>query len=299
MTFAVYHDDPGIDSWLRGRIEQVTGKHPSRVLDLDGSQPAQPQQDSGEHPPEWNDVPVGGMSPEQLVSTVKRLELLEAPLVLAWIARLQDDRRFAELAKIANTLIVSTSALGTGDEALRDICSFTQAHPEVVLHDIAYLRLGTWQEIIAEFFDEPNVLDELYNIRRVEVVSGSDAEALYLIAWLASRLQWKPCGHSEFCNIIDESIEFTIKREGQARRLTSVSLISPQSTFTAAVHDDDQDAIVCTVTGKHPRQSRTMPVTKVDVASLVERAVLHPHHDPIFTATLHTASRILEHRTKV
>ena len=41
--------------------------------------------------------------------------------------------------------------------------------------------------MIARFFDDPALREELYSLRSVRIVSGSDAEALYLGGWFASR----------------------------------------------------------------------------------------------------------------
>jgi len=59
------------------------------------------------------------------------------------------------------------------------------------LRDLAWMRLRPWQDMIANFFDDPALLGELFSIRRLHIASGSDSEAFYLAGWLASRLDWQ------------------------------------------------------------------------------------------------------------
>lgn len=295
MTFVVYYDEPAIASFLRERITQIAAKHPSRVIVLDGCASPQPVPVPSK-PTDLVELGVRDATPRDIDAQVASFQLSDAPLVLAWIAPLSGDQRFTTLAARATTAIVSTSAIASDDSALRDLVAFSRAHPQAAVHDIAYLRLGTWQETISEFFDATNLAHELHDIRSVDVVAGSDAEALYLVGWLASRLSWKPCDHNRFCNALGESIDVTIQREGTARRVSRIVLASSSTTFTAEVHAQDENAIVARVGGTHANASRTLPVTKVDIASLVERAVLHPKADPLFTHTLAAVGQLLAYR---
>ncbi len=60
--------------------------------------------------------------------------------------------------------------------------------------DLAWLRTTPWRERLAASFDPPDRMPSLHTLNGVAVRhrSDSDASALLLIGWLASRLHWTP-----------------------------------------------------------------------------------------------------------
>ncbi len=296
MTLAVFFENTAIASWVTQRTHAIANKHPSRVLMLDGTknegqQHAEPSMTRGE----WVDIGVKGTNAHELAAALSILALPEAPIVLAWVAtEIEHDQRFVALASIAHTVVVSTSVIKTDESALRDLIAFVEHHPEIVVQDVAYLRLATWQELIAEFFDEPEFLDELAELREVNITGGSDAEIYYLLGWLASRLGWTPCASDQFCNIRGDIIRFTMHHEGTARRLSSVVLKSTSVAFTASVLEGDPDAVCLQVTGAKERAVRCAPLHTLDIASLIERAILTNAKDEIFMESLSMANLIIE-----
>lgn len=298
MTLAIFLENATIAPWVTQRTHAIADKHPSRVLMFDGTkkegdQHAGPSITRGE----WVDVGVKGSTAEELANALSLLALPEAPIVLGWVATgIEHDKRFVALATIADTVVVSTSVIEIDASALRDLIAFVEHHPEILVQDVAYLRLTAWQELIAEFFDEPEFLDELAQLCEVHITGGSDAEMYYLLGWLASRLAWTPCAADQFCNAGGDIIRFTLLREGVARRLSSVILKSRDVTFTASVVDDDQDAVCLRVSGKKEREVRCTPMHTVDIASLIERAILTNTKDEIFTQSLAMAKLIIERK---
>jgi glucose-6-phosphate dehydrogenase assembly protein OpcA len=186
--------------------------------------------------------------------------------------------------------------LDSTDSALRDLFAFASAHPVVPISDLAYLRLAPWQESIALFFDGRDVIGELFDLRRVEITCGSDPEAYYLLGWLASRLEWTPCAPERFCNRFGTEIDFQVTSEGRARRIRRVALHSSGTQFVAEIDDENAGAIVLTVTGTKPHATRCHPITNIDIATLVERAILTGHDDRVFRDSLLAAGDILSRR---
>ncbi len=101
---------------------------------------------------------------------------------------------FEALLRHADTLVVDSSGSDGDDAAIRGLVAPPRRAAGVRVRDLAWLRLGPWQDMIAHFFDDPALLGELYSIRQLHIASGSEAEALYLGGWLASRLGWRPSG---------------------------------------------------------------------------------------------------------
>jgi len=157
MTFAIFFGSGDGADWVRSRTRALAEKHPSRVVIFDASKGdddrlIEPSQSRGE----WVELGVRDASPHELDAALARLELPDAPVVLLWIAEsLATDDRFLALAKRADRTICSTSVARTDDRSLRDLIELVDHHPEILIQDVAYLRLIAWQELIAEFFDEP------------------------------------------------------------------------------------------------------------------------------------------------
>ena len=173
MTFVIFFGAGEGADWVRGRAHALAEKHPSRVVIFDANKNdderlIEPPQRRGE----WVEIGVHDAAPAELDAALTLLELPEAPVVLLWIAEaLSADERFLALARRADTTICSTSVARTDERPLRDLSQFVDAHPEIPIQDVAYLRLAAWQELIAEFFDEPGCRVELEALRSVEVTA--------------------------------------------------------------------------------------------------------------------------------
>ena len=154
-------------------------------------------------------------------------------------------------------------------------------------------RLAAWQELIAEFFDAPDCRKELESLRSVDVTAGSDAEMYYLLGWLASRLDWAPVEKNTL-SAHGRNVTFSMIHDGPPRRLSKVVLASPGATFTASVATGDSNSIGLCVTGTSTCGDRVTPVHTVDLASLVERAILSRTRDEVFIESLNMAKHIIE-----
>ncbi|HEX8805662.1 MAG TPA: glucose-6-phosphate dehydrogenase assembly protein OpcA [Candidatus Aquilonibacter sp.] len=298
MTFAVFFgDDSGVD-WVRSRARALAEKHPSRVVVFDdGKNEDQRTVEPSKTRGEWIEIGVRGATAAELNSALTQLELPHAPVVLLWIAEaLASDERFLTLARHAYTTICSSSVSRTDEGPLRDLAAFVTAHPEISIQDVAYLRLGAWQELIAEFFDEPACRRELHALRNVEVTAGSDAEMYYVLGWLASRLAWTPSGADTFTSP-GGNVHYTMIHDGPPRRLSKIVLASENATFSASIHPQDESAICLEVTGATGCPSRCAPLHTVDLASLVERAILARKRDQLFVESLSMAKDIIEKAT--
>ncbi|HEY1975064.1 MAG TPA: glucose-6-phosphate dehydrogenase assembly protein OpcA [Candidatus Baltobacteraceae bacterium] len=306
MTVVVFFSDAGVGDWARDRTHALAVKHPSRVIVLDGTQDRAMQvvgnaceahADCVKTRGDWIELGVKDSGPEALLSAVTTLCLPEAPVVLIWVAAgIGEDPRFAMLSERMRTVVYNSSVLDSDDQAMRELVTFVKAHPNVAIGDLAYLRLAPWQESIALFFDGKDVIRELFDLRRVEITCGSDSEAYYLLGWLASRLEWTPCSPDAFCNRFGVQVDFAIVREGRARRIQRVVLKSTETEFAAEVDGEKAEAIILSVSGakQHPRRAR--PINNIDIATLVERAILTGHQDRVFVDSLMAAGEILQRR---
>jgi glucose-6-phosphate dehydrogenase assembly protein OpcA len=216
--------------------------------------------------------------------------------VLLWGGTHVTDSRFPALAELAETIVLFSSAHGGGSEFLREIAQMHGTGVERKIRDLAFLRLLPWQDTIALFFDDPELVEELPHISRVGVTAGSAPEAYYLIGWLASRLSWEACGRHEFCNVDGGTISIDMRLEGPARRVSGVHLQSAHSLFSAVTEKDSEELLCLTVEGQRSRPQRCVPLHDVDMVSLIERAIFMPRNE-IYEETLGMVNRLLEHES--
>ena len=129
--------------------------------------------------------------------------LLEAdlPHVLWWTSDPRNQQAlFHDLARVCSRLILDLSDPGTEAAALRfglDPANGTCAR------DSVWFGLARWRELVAQLFDPHGQLEKLDRIESVvvEAVAPDPAQptrlAIWLVAWLAGQLAWKPQGKPE------------------------------------------------------------------------------------------------------
>jgi len=290
LNFLVVIDDDAQRQWVLDRVTLIDDKHPARTIVLDTLSTG----DDATVNADRIEIAAGGMTPEDVRSLVQGLMIPEIPSVLWWTGdEIVDQPLFEPLIDIVDALVIDSSGSRTDDRTIRDLSDFSARRPTVALRDLAWMRLRPWQDMIAHFFDDPNLMEELFAIRKLEIVSGSDAEALYLGGWLASRLGWVACAHDEFCDRDGAPIPFTHRREGAGRRVRSVSVETGRSRYFAALTPSDEGVVSVGVTGDRARPDRLVPLQSIDNASLIERAILEPPADEVFETALHMVGKIL------
>jgi glucose-6-phosphate dehydrogenase assembly protein OpcA len=301
MNLIVYVENEAYRDWVFERAWRIADKHPSRMIVLDAIKDhhgtkitaQEPHQD--ETPQifrEGVELGVDGVRAPQRVQFVEALLVKEIPCVLWWAAeRLFSSETFAGLLKIVEHVILDSSGTNTDTDALREFASYFSGKQPIALGDLAWMRLDPWRDVIAQFFDDPSMRDELFSIRRVAITSGSESEALYLGCWLASRLGWKVRDGSTFVDANGSVISFERKREGEIRRVKSVRLETATSSYSAHV---EGETVSLEVTGRFARAKRVVPLQAIDNTSLVERAILGDRTDEIFIEALQTVGDLLK-----
>lgn len=286
---AFVEDDPQLAELIAVRIRQLEERNPSRTIVL-GCERRESSVQS-----EHVQIAVADVAAPQLRSLVHGLLVPNVRTVLMWAGAHVADPRFDQLAELADVIILFTSASDAGTRALREVVRLRGTRAEVKLRDLAFLRLLSWQDTIADFFDDDDLAAELPAINRIEVCSGSLPEAYYFVGWLASRLNWQPCGTNEFCNTDGNTIAIDVRREGIPRRVYSVALYTARYVFGASIHPDSDDLICLTVQSPNRCSERCVPLRDVDMLSLIERAIFDAGCRPIYLETLAMVDRLLEH----
>ena len=303
LNFIVWIDDPARREWVLERAGMLAEKHPSMMLVFDhtGAQHGEATVTTVRHDTQATytvqgervDIDVSKADAATVAGYVTGLCSPSVPTVLWWTGRQEGSREiFYAVLPHVQTLVFDSSG-GARDEAgLRALVDFHRQHPDVVLRDLAWMRLLPWQDMIADFFDDPGLIEELFTIRALHISSGSDSEAFYLGGWLASSLGWKPSGRDAFTDARGKPVAFKRKRLGDIRRVQSICLDSETSWYHGEVTEDPA-VVKLWVEGEHAREPRLFPLKAVDNASLLERAVLEPGTDELFETALQSAGTLL------
>lgn len=303
MNLIVWIDDPNRRDWILERTALLGHKHPSLTIVLDHTGSCeQGVVMSGDAAADVEftvqgervQLDVSCLDAETILGYVTALAKTSVPTILWWSGLKEESESiFYALLPLADTLLFDSSG-GVADETtVRRLAAFHAAHPDVVLRDLAWLRLRPWQDMIANFFDDPAVAGELFVIRRLHISSGSDAEAFYLGGWLASRLGWTATGRDAFMDRDGATVRFERVRAGEIRRVRSICLDSVTSWYHGEV-SEDESVVRVWVEGDHAREPRLFPLAAMDNASLLERAILEGvTADEVYENALNSVATLL------
>jgi hypothetical protein len=226
MNFIVWIDDVTFRDWVLERTTKILEKHPARAILLDGCADGKPgarlvrserTDEDDAHITvlgERVEIGVAGMSTGEIAELTGSLTMNELPTLLWWTGEgIAGQPTFNALVDLADSLVIDSSGTRNDNATVIELVRFLSSRPLVGLRDLAWMRLRPWQDMIARFFDDPRLREELYSVRTLQIVSGSDAEALYLGGWLASRLGWTASGHDAFSDQSGNTIPFTTERD--------------------------------------------------------------------------------------
>ncbi len=302
MNFIVFVDDAAHRPWVLERAQVIVEKHPARLIVFDstgattGVDISTIVRQVGESPvvSERADIGVGSLDNRTIGNIAQELAVPDIPTILWWSgARLLKSRTFAWLTQLASTVVVDSSGKARDEETIRELGAFSSRFPAVTLHDLAFMRLAPWRDIIAQFFDDPSLRQDLFSIERVTIASGSEAEALYLAGWLGSRLSWTPVGRDRLLDRRGSSVHLVLKEEGEQRRVGSVTLEAGGSHYRAALSPDDTNVVRLCVEGARRKDDWYVPLSNIENTTLIERAFLTASSDDIFETSLETVRALL------
>ena len=192
-------------------VTALAGRHPSRAIilaptDPDGPATFEARIDAAcQVPPRGTTeicteeivLRLGGELAQHLSSTVAPLTIHDLPAVLWW----PDDAPFGspvfvDLAEECDRVLVDSG--GFRGDGVASLISMAEAVTDgYVVHDIAWMRLELWRELLAGLFDHPLLQPELRRLTsiRVDVARPGSVtrltRAVLFIGWLAAMLDWQ------------------------------------------------------------------------------------------------------------
>ncbi len=209
LTLVVVAPRPELVDRAMATVSTLASRHPSRAVVLSPTDPdgpasfeahvyascQLPERGSSEICTEEILIKAGGELAQHLSSTVAPLLIHDLPVVLWWPDDVPFGRHdFTELADECDRLFVDSGHFrGHGLERL--VAMSDAVYGGLVVHDVSWMRLMLWRELLASCFDHPLLLRELRQLTsiRVDVARpGGDvqlARAALFIGWLMARLR--------------------------------------------------------------------------------------------------------------
>lgn len=137
----------------------------------------------------------------ELPGTVLPLLVSDLPVFLWWPGDLSlEDELFNWIAAMSDRVIVDSSAFQAPEVVLKGLSTLIEGPSRrAAFGDLNWIRLTSWRELAAQFFDPPDLRPSLDRIAEVlfeygalDLARPNPAQALLLTGWLASRLGWQP-----------------------------------------------------------------------------------------------------------
>lgn len=209
LTLVVVASRPETIDRAMATVGTLASRHPSRAVvisptDLDGPSSFEayiyaschlPEQGRSEICTEEILIKVGGELAQHLSSTVAPLLIHDLPVVLWWPGDVPFGRPdFTELADECDRLFVDSGQFRR-DGLARLRAMADAAYGGLTVHDVSWMRLMLWRELLASCFDHPLLIRELKHLRsiRVDVARPGGAvrlsRAVLFVGWLMSRLR--------------------------------------------------------------------------------------------------------------
>jgi glucose-6-phosphate dehydrogenase assembly protein OpcA len=130
---------------------------------------------------------------ERVGDLVKSLVVSDLPKFVWWKATPNPEQDlFRKLAMISSCLILDSSYYGDAESEILKIQTLVNEHTNIA--DLNWYRIAPWQELAAAAFDPPERRLDIREIDRIGIdyEKGNPAQALMMLGWLASRLDWQP-----------------------------------------------------------------------------------------------------------
>ncbi len=146
-------------------------------------------------------VGANGEPANHLGSIVARLATPDLPMYLWWQGEPDfDSPAFQDLVRPVQKLILDSASFDASPRTLRGALELARRDrpPACAVADLNWIRLASWREVVARFFDDAALLPHLYGIKRLTLEyasdggAGSRAQAALLAGWLFSRLGERP-----------------------------------------------------------------------------------------------------------
>lgn len=210
LTLVVVAQRPEIAERAMAIVNALASRHPSRAIVLSPGDPDGPTTfdahiyaachlsalSGAEVCTEEILVKTGGELSQHLATVVAPLLIHDLPVVLWWPGDPPfASRHFKDLAGASDGLLVDSGSFrDDGAAGLRGMAAAAGEGHSV--HDIGWMRLSLWRELLAGLFDHPLLTRELGSARHLRIDFARPGSAVRIskaacfAGWLAAALHW-------------------------------------------------------------------------------------------------------------
>jgi glucose-6-phosphate dehydrogenase assembly protein OpcA len=230
FNLIVYTQETRRTNYFKGLVKMIMSRFPCRIIFIQGNPSSQENylrlQVSTEKSQDERGIVCDQIFIEASGQDIHRVYFLlfplfvpDLPVYLLWG---QDPTTeytiLPHLQYFATRLIFDSESTEDLQQFSRDMLNRLHSSP-IEIVDMNWARIGGWREVLAHTFDSPerfaqlttaNVIEIVYNNCPSEMFYHPDTQAIYLQAWLASRLGWQ-FRHAEK----DNHSQILIYQEGQ------------------------------------------------------------------------------------
>ncbi len=220
LNLIVVTQRPATARAVERALEDLSAHHPARMLVLI-AQPDVPQEGmkawinlSRYHQSTGRElstceqavIEASGAAVSALPGVVLRLLAPNLPVYIWWAdVPLIDQPLFERLADVCDRMIVDSAEFETIGSSFQTLARISRSRQyRCAVSDLNWQRSAPWRELIAQFFDMPALRPYLHTISHLLIeYAGTEADgrtvgvsnpaqALLLVGWLASSLNWSP-----------------------------------------------------------------------------------------------------------
>ena len=274
---------------------------------------------------------VRGEAAEHLAGVVAPLLIHDLPTHVWWPGNPPfADPIFDQLVEMSDRVVVDSDEFG---DLLRGLRRLTTLRRRSGVGDLAWRRLGWWQELTAEFFDAPRFRRYLPNLSRLAIryaippagrrrrprrpadrgpleprVASPLAGPLLYAGWIASRLDWRR--HATSQPLTDGRLRLTLEGRYQMvdlriepvetdaltpGELLSVRLRAHGETGAAEfiIERSVDEAVVASNADGMTALLRRMPMDQPTESELLSADLVSHAHDPVYEGALRAAAVFL------
>ncbi len=259
-----------------------------------------------------------GQAVQEVPGTVLPLLIGDLPVVLWWRHGLPQDSVIFERLLGASDHLIFDSATAQDLGVTFAIANALHSNWKFgFVIDLNWLRLAGWREMIAQFFELPDLADAVRGIARVIIVMARPAEELelsqpaLLIGWLAAQLNWRltepfaaaenglrALWQAESGEIVTEIITEELSEPGLAR-VNLIAQHKQQQTeiLISCLSVENSATLQATISGFGQRvqeaPAHVRPFNENTLAALMAHALDRNQRDEVYEKALRKATQLL------
>lgn len=261
-----------------------------------------------------------GEAADGIWSLVLPLLVPDLPVILWW----PDDpcvesNLFERLLDTADRLIVDSRVFIDPSRTFAQLADFAKSdYNEVAFSDLSWTRLTPWRSMLAQFFDNRDYVQYLFDIERVDIhyeapddnQNPNFSEALLLLGWLSHQLGWQPAfkiqrkGSNATLILNRHGVPLTVVMHGHNDRvddlggITQIKLLASKpgpdgseihASFTITLTEDYEKAMAFIEEDDRPLVSRTVLFPKRSRTELLSEDLTIVRRDTMYEAALELA----------